>query len=144
MAVNIKDDGAGDDVMSEINVTPLVDVMLVLLVIFMVTAPLVNPGQIELPAVGSSTSPVVAPIEITVRADKTIWFRDRSTQDKEIEVVRFEIGPMVKKRQEKNANQAVVIAADKTLRYEEVIKVMDALREANVKRIGLLAKPRKG
>ena len=130
--------------MNQINVVPYIDVMLVLLVIFMVTAPLVNPGQIELPAVGSSTSPVVAPIEITVRADKTIWFRDRSTQDKEIEVVRFEIGPMVKKRQEKNANQAVVIAADKTLRYEEVIKVMDALREANVKRIGLLAKPRKG
>ncbi len=130
--------------MNQINVVPYIDVMLVLLVIFMVTAPLVNPGQIELPAVGSSTSPVVAPIEITVRADKTIWFRDRSTQDKEIEVVRFEIGPMVKKRQEKNANQAVVIAADKTLRYEEVIKVMDALREASVKRIGLLAKPRKG
>ncbi len=130
--------------MNQINVVPYIDVMLVLLVIFMVTAPLVNPGQIELPAVGSGTSQVVAPIEITVRADNTIWFRDRSTQDKEIEVVRFEIGPMVKKRQEKNANQAVVIAADKTLRYEEVIKVMDALREANVKRIGLLAKPRKG
>ncbi len=130
--------------MNQINVVPYIDVMLVLLVIFMVTAPLVNPGQIELPTVGSGTSQVIAPIEITVRADNTIWFRDRSTQDKEIEVVRFEIGPMVKKRQEKNANQAVVIAADKTLRYEEVIKVMDALREANVKRIGLLAKPRKG
>ena len=129
---------------NEINVVPYIDVMLVLLVIFMVTAPLVNPGQIELPGMGSSVSPVTAPIEITVRADKTIWFRDRSTPDKEIEVVRFEIGRMVKKRQEKNANQSVVIAADKTLPYDEVMKVMDALREANVKRIGLLAKPRKG
>jgi biopolymer transport protein TolR len=129
---------------NEINVVPYIDVMLVLLVIFMVTAPLVNPGQIELPGMGSSVSPVTAPIEITVRADKTIWFRDRSTADKEIEVVRFEIGRMVKKRQEKNANQSVVIAADKTLPYEDVMKVMDALREANVKRIGLLAKPRKG
>ena len=129
---------------NEINVVPYIDVMLVLLVIFMVTAPLVNPGQIELPGMGSSVSPVTAPIEITVRADKSIWFRDRSTADKEIEVVRFEIGRMVKKRQEKNANQSVVIAADKTLPYDEVMKVMDALREANVKRIGLLAKPRKG
>ena len=129
---------------NEINVVPYIDVMLVLLVIFMVTAPLVNPGQIELPGMGSSVSPVTAPIEITVRADKSIWFHDRSTTDKEIEVVRFEIGRMVKKRQEKNANQSVVIAADKTLQYDEVMKVMDALREANVKRIGLLAKPRKG
>ncbi len=129
---------------NEINVVPYIDVMLVLLVIFMVTAPLVNPGQIELPGLGSRVSPVTAPIEITVRADKSIWFRDRSTTDKEIEVVRFEIGSMVKKRQEKNTNQSVVIAADKSLPYEEVMKVMDALREANVKRIGLLAKPRKG
>jgi biopolymer transport protein TolR len=129
---------------NEINVVPYIDVMLVLLVIFMVTAPLVNPGQIELPGMGSSVSPVTSPIEITVRADKSIWFRDRSTTDKEIEVVRFEIGRMVKKRQEKNANQSVVIAADKTLPYDEVMKVMDTLREANVKRIGLLAKPRKG
>ena len=55
---------------NEINVVPYIDVMLVLLVIFMVTAPLVNPGQIELPGMGSSVSPVTAPIEITVRADK--------------------------------------------------------------------------
>ena len=130
--------------MNQINVVPYIDVMLVLLVIFMVTAPLVNPGQVELPGMGSSVGPVTAPIEITVRADKSIWFRDRSTTDKETEVVRFEIGSMVKKRQEKNNNQSVVIAADKTLPYEEVMKVMDALREASVKRIGLLAKPRKG
>jgi biopolymer transport protein TolR len=130
--------------MNQINVVPYIDVMLVLLVIFMVTAPLVNPGQVELPGMGSSVGPVTAPIEITVRADKSIWFRDRSTTDKEIEVVRFEIGSMVKKRQDKNTNQSVVIAADKTLPYEEVMKVMDALREASVKRIGLLAKPRKG
>ena len=130
--------------MNQINVVPYIDVMLVLLVIFMVTAPLVNPGQIELPGVGDSLSPVMGPMRITVRADKSIWFKDLSNEDKEIEVARFEIASMVKKRQEKNPSQAVVIAADKDLRYDEVIKVMDVLRAAKVKKIGLLAQPRKG
>ena len=130
--------------MNQINVVPYIDVMLVLLVIFMVTAPLVNPGQIELPGVGDSLAPVMGPMRITVRADKTIWLKDLASDEKEIEIARFEIAAMVKKRQEKNPSQAVVIAADKGLRYEEVIKVMDALREAKVKKIGLLAQPRKG
>ena len=130
--------------MNQINVVPYIDVMLVLLVIFMVTAPLVNPGQIELPGVGDSLAPVMGPMRITVRADKTIWLKDLASDEKEIEIARFEIASMVKKRQEKNPSQAVVIAADKGLRYEEVIKVMDALREAKVKKIGLLAQPRKG
>ena len=130
--------------MNQINVVPYIDVMLVLLVIFMVTAPLVNPGQIELPGVGDSLAPVMGPMRITVRADKTIWLKDLASDEKEIEIARFEIASMIKKRQEKNPSQAVVIAADKGLRYEEVIKVMDALREAKVKKIGLLAQPRKG
>ena len=130
--------------MNQINVVPYIDVMLVLLVIFMVTAPLVNPGQIELPGVGGSLAPVMGPMQITVRADKSIWFKDLATSDKEFEVARFEIAPMIKKRQEKNPSQAVVIAADKGLRYEEVIKIMDVLREAKVRKIGLLAQPRKG
>ena len=131
-------------VMNQINVVPYIDVMLGLLVIFMVTAPLVNPGQIELPGVGDSLAPVMGPMRITVRADKTIWLKDLASDEKEIEIARFEIASMIKKRQEKNPSQAVVIAADKGLRYEEVIKVMDALREAKVKKIGLLAQPRKG
>jgi biopolymer transport protein TolR len=129
---------------NEINVVPYIDVMLVLLVIFMITAPLVNPGQIELPQIGSSLGPPVAPIEITIRADGKMQLRDREVSVKEITVTRAEIAEMVKEKQTINPNQAVVIAADKSVRYEEVINVMDVLQQARVKKIGLLAKPRKG
>ena len=61
---------------SEINVVPYIDVMLVLLVIFMITAPLVNPGQIELPSVGSKLSAPVAPLTIEIRKDSTLWLKE--------------------------------------------------------------------
>ena len=54
--------------MNQINVVPYIDVMLVLLVIFMITAPLINPGQIELPQIGKSLAPPVAPLEEIGRA----------------------------------------------------------------------------
>jgi biopolymer transport protein TolR len=130
--------------MNQINVVPYLDVMLVLLVIFMITAPLVNPGQIELPQVGQSLTQAAQPLEITIKADHSLMIRDRSVSPKEIEVTRGEIVQMVKDKQAKNPAQAVVIAADKSVRYEEVINVMDVLQQAQVKKIGLLAKPRKG
>ena len=130
--------------MNQINVVPYIDVMLVLLVIFMITAPLVNPGQIELPQVGQSLAPPVLPIEITIRADGKIMLRDRAISATDRAVNRAEIADIVKEKQANNPNQAVVIAADKNVRYEEVINVMDVLQQAQIKKIGLLAKPRKG
>ena len=129
---------------SEINVVPYIDVMLVLLVIFMITAPLVNPGQIDLPQVGSSLATPIAPIEITIRADNTILLRDRASSAKDQEVTFSKIAEIVKQKQAKNPNQAVVIGADKNVSYGEVINVMDVLHQAQVKKIGLLAKPGKG
>jgi biopolymer transport protein TolR len=130
--------------MNQINVVPYIDVMLVLLVIFMVTAPLINPGQIELPTVGSNVSQPVLPIEVTLHADKTITIRDRAEFEAEKEIRRADLGRIIREKQKNAPDQPVVIAADRNLRYEEVVNLMDMLREAKVKKIGLLAKSRKG
>lgn len=128
--------------MSSINVVPYIDVMLVLLVIFMITAPLMNPGQIDLPSVGKSLAPPVAPLELIIKKDSSLALNDRSKGDRELVVSRDEMIALLKQKQAKNAQQAVVISADKNVRYEEVIKVMDMLQQQNIKRVGLLARTR--
>jgi biopolymer transport protein TolR len=133
---------SGRRLMNQINVVPYIDVMLVLLVIFMVTAPLVNPGQVDLPTVGKSSQPAVAPMEVSVRADESLWLRDRSTAGDEVRVDRAQLIRAIREKQQKNPEQAVVIAADKSVRYEAVLNVMDMLQQNQVKRVGLLAKPR--
>lgn len=125
--------------MNEINVVPYIDVMLVLLVIFMITAPLVNSGQIELPQIGKSLKPPVAPLEVIIKADKSLAFRDLALTTTEQKVNRDELIETIKQKQTKNKDQPVVIAADKNVRYEEVIKIMDILQKQNVKKVGLLA-----
>ncbi|MGH8752282.1 MAG: protein TolR, partial [Burkholderiales bacterium] len=125
--------------MNQINVVPYIDVMLVLLVIFMITAPLINPGQIELPQIGKSLAPPVAPLEVGIKANKTLLLRDRSTLQSERVVSQEELIQAIKEKQSKNPDQPVVIAADKNVRYEEVLKVMDVLQQNQVKKIGLLA-----
>lgn len=128
--------------MNQINVVPYIDVMLVLLIIFMITAPLVNPGQIELPSVGQSLKPPVAPLEISIKEKGKLLLRDLSSANKAEAVDRDELVRAVKEKQEKNFEQSVVINADKNVRYEEVLKVMDILQQNQVKKIGLLAKPK--
>lgn len=125
--------------MNEINVVPYIDVMLVLLVIFMITAPLVNSGQVELPQIGKSLKPPVAPLEVIIKADNSLTFRDLALTTKEQKVNRAELIEAIKQKQAKNTDQPVVIAADKSVRYEEVMKVMDILQKQNVKKVGLLA-----
>lgn len=132
----------GRRLMNQINVVPYIDVMLVLLVIFMVTAPLVNPGLIELPQVGKTSSPPVAPLEVAIHTDKTLWLRDRSKGAAESKVTRDELIKMIRQKQTQNPEQAVVIAADKDVRYEAVLDVMDMLQQNQVRKVGLLVKPR--
>ncbi|MEQ1629221.1 MAG: protein TolR [Gallionella sp.] len=124
--------------MNEINVVPYIDVMLVLLVIFMVTAPMMNPGQVDLPQLGKSIAPAVAPMEVIIKKDTTLAVRDHSKGEREFRVSRDELIAMLKARQGKQAEQAVVISADKNVRYEEVINVMDMLQQQNIQKIGLL------
>jgi biopolymer transport protein TolR len=124
--------------MNEINVVPYIDVMLVLLVIFMITAPLMNPGQIDLPSVGKSLAPPVAPLEVIIKKDNSLALRDHSRGSKESAVSREELISILKTRQQEQAEQAVVISADKSVRYEEVINVMDVLQQQHIKKVGLL------
>jgi biopolymer transport protein TolR len=129
--------------MNEINVVPYIDVMLVLLVIFMVTAPLMNPGQIDLPSVAKSLAPPRAPLEVIIKKDTTLALRDHAKGGEESRVSRNELISILKARQGKQAEQAVVISADKNVRYEEVITVMDQLQQQHIQKVGLLTQAKK-
>ena len=127
--------------MAEINVVPYIDVMLVLLIIFMVAAPLINPGQIDLPQVGAKLDPAVAPLEVRVRASGDLAVVDRNRSPDELRVNRARLLEIIRAAQKAQPDQAVVIAGDKAVRYEEVLKVMDLLQQGQVTRVGLLARP---
>ena len=125
---------------NQINVVPYIDVMLVLLVIFMVTAPLVSPGEIELPSVGSRLVAPVQPLEVTLRTDMSLMLRDQSTNTPAVRVTREDLVARIVARQAKQ-EQPVVVAADKGARYEDVLGVLDLLQRNGVKKVGLLARP---
>lgn len=128
--------------MNQINVVPYVDVMLVLLVIFMVTAPLITPGLVELPSVAKSSQPPEAPLEVIIRTDQTLLLRERvkgQSQDRNVGMP--QLIAAIREKQRRAPDQAVVISADKDVRYEAVLKVMDELQRADVKRVGLMVKP---
>jgi biopolymer transport protein TolR len=127
--------------MAEINVVPYIDVMLVLLIIFMVSAPLITPGQIDLPSVGQALNPAVAPLEVRLAKDGGIVIVDRQQGGTEQRVTKSQLIAAVKAIQAKNPEQAVVISADKKLPYENVIDALDALQKGQIKRVGLLVSP---
>jgi len=127
--------------MADINVVPYIDVMLVLLIIFMVAAPLINPGQIDLPQAAQKLDPAVAPLEVRVRADGELSVVDRNRSPEELRVNREQLVDFVRGAQGANPDQAVVIAGDKSVRYEEVLRVLDLLQQSRVRRVGLLARP---
>ena len=129
--------------MAEINVVPYIDVMLVLLIIFMVVAPSIQPGQIDLPSVGQSLNPTVAPLEIRIKRDGTISLVDRQKGGQEQTVARDNLLQAVRAIQVGHPDQAVVINADKNLKYDDVLRVMDSLQAGKIKRVGLLVKPDK-
>jgi biopolymer transport protein TolR len=133
---------SGRRLMNQINVVPYIDVMLVLLVIFMITAPLINPGQIELPSISKTSDPPTQPMEVSIRTDGTLWLRDRARSMEERRVSRNQLIAAIRQKQKQSPEQAVVIAADKDVRYEAVLEVMDMLQQNQVRRVGLLAKPR--
>ena len=125
---------------NQINVVPYIDVMLVLLVIFMVTAPLVSPGEIELPSVGSRLTAPVQPLVVTLRTDMSLMLRDQSTNSPAVRVTREDLVARIVARQAKQ-ELPVVVAADKGARYEDVLGVLDLLQRNGVKKVGLLARP---
>jgi len=127
--------------MAEINVVPYIDVMLVLLIIFMVAAPLINPGQIDLPQVGQKLDPAVAPLEVRVRPNGDLALVDPTRSTDELRVSRRQLLDYVRQAQGRHPGQAVVVAGDRKVAYEDVLAVLDVLQQGQVKRVGLLARP---
>src|SRR5690554_5669721 len=121
---------------NEINVVPYIDVMLVLLVIFMVTAPMITPGLIELPSVGSAAEVPAKPVEVEISEDGTIALRVRDAGANFEKINSQNLVSEVKSRI--SADTPVVIAADGRVPYDTVMKVMDQLRTSGVTRLGLL------
>jgi|SRR6185503_6506322 biopolymer transport protein TolR len=129
--------------MHEINIVPYVDVMLVLLVIFMVTAPLVTPAVIDLPSVGKASQPRIVPLEVYVKADQALVVRARDASGaiaNERTVSRAELAAVIKEARGKNAELSVLVGGDKAARYESVIQVMEELRKQGVQKVGLQVK----
>ena len=126
---------------NQMNVVPYIDVMLVLLIIFMVTAPLISPGTIDLPSVGRQlSSPPAPPLEITVRADRSLWLQDRAGGEPQRRVTRDDLVARIRARQRDNVEQSVVIAADKSVRYDDVIGIIDLLQQNQITKVGVLAR----
>ena len=126
---------------AQINVVPMIDVMLVLLVIFMVTAPFINPGQVELPSVGKTSQTPSQPLEIIIKESGEYLLRNRAMGNREQIVEKSELAAEITALHRASPDQPVVIAADKNVRYEEVMNTMTLLQKAQVTRIGLLARP---
>ena len=114
---------------------PFIDVMLVLLIIFMVTAPLITTGVVELPSVGKSSQRPARVVEVIVGSDEKL--RLRADQQEPAPVVLAQLVARVRERQGGDADVPVVISADKGVRYEHVVRVMDTLQRAGVRRVGL-------
>ena len=132
--------GRGRRTINEINMVPFIDVMLVLLIIFMVTAPLITPSVIDLPSVGKAAKQPDVVVQIIIGKDESLQIK---ANEKSSPVNLKDLVGAVKAAQGGDqakgvtTNSAVVISADKTVKYETVVKVMDVLQRAGVQRVGL-------
>jgi biopolymer transport protein TolR len=123
---------------SEINMVPFIDVMLVLLIIFMVTAPLITTGVVDLPSVGKAKQRPEHVIEVVVASDESVKLL---LDGKDLDGANLRnLAARVKQAQAGDATTPVVISADKGIKYESVVKVMDTLQRAGVQRVGLSVK----
>src|SRR3970040_17172 len=107
--------------MHDINVVPYIDVMLVLLVIFMVTAPLITPSVIDLPSVGKASQPRVVPVEVFVKADQGLVVRSRDAGGRIVDernVSRAELAKFLKAARAKNDELSVLVGGAKKARYQ--------------------------
>ena len=123
---------------SEINMVPFIDVMLVLLIIFMVTAPLITTGMVDLPTVGKSSQRPEHVVELVVASDASLRLRLDGTDRGAVTLAA--LPQRVLEAQQGVATTPVVISADRSVKYESVVKVMDTLQRAGVQRVGLSVK----
>ena len=120
---------------NEINMVPFIDVMLVLLIIFMVSAPLITTGVVDLPSVGRSKAQPQHVIHIVVGTDERLKLKIDQGEDQPLQMNR--LAERVKQAQAGQDQTPVVISADKAVKYEAVVKVMDVLQTAGIQRVGL-------
>ena len=125
-------------VINEINMVPFIDVMLVLLIIFMVSAPLIPSGTIDLPTVGKAKSTPDKVIEVSVAEDGALKLRVDGGEAQPVKLT--ELATRVSKLQAGSQNVPVVIAADRNVKYDKVMQAMDVLRKGGVQRVGLAVK----
>ena len=120
--------------MNEINMVPFIDVMLVLLIIFMVTAPMITPSVVDLPSVGKAGKQPDRVIQIVIAKDESLELTQKSKTTK---LGKNDVASAVKTAQDGDASVPVVISADRNVKYESVVKVMDTLQRAGIQRVGL-------
>jgi biopolymer transport protein TolR len=126
--------GRGRRTINEINMVPFIDVMLVLLIIFMVTAPMISPSVIDLPSVGKAAKQPDQVIQIVVQKDGSL----EMVNDAKTSKINFDsLANSVQLAQTGQTSSAVVISADRNVKYEMVVKVMDTLQRAGIQRVGL-------
>ncbi len=126
--------GRGRRTINEINMVPFIDVMLVLLIIFMVTAPMITPSMVDLPSVGKAAKQPDQVVQIVVQKDDSLeMVNDSKTQKINMD----SLANTIRIAQTGQANSAVVISADRNVKYEMVVKVMDTLQRAGIQRVGL-------
>ena len=126
--------GRGRRTISEINMVPVIDVMLVLLIIFMVTAPMITPSMVDLPSVGKAAKQPDQVIQIVVQKDESLQMVLESKTEK---INLDTLSATVQQAQSGQTNSAVVISADRNVKYETVVKVMDTVQRAGIARVGL-------
>ena len=136
---NVAHRGRRRRAMSEINMVPFIDVMLVLLIIFMVSAPLITTGVVDLPSVGAARQRPQHVVEVIVGADERLRLKRDGQQD-ETPVGIGQLALRVREAQGGDAQVPVVISAERSVRYEAVVRVMDSLQKAGVARVGLTVK----
>ncbi len=125
--------------MNEINMVPFIDVMLVLLIIFMVTAPLITTGVVDLPSVGVSKARPLSVVELIVGTDGKLRLKVDGKADAQ-PLTLAQLSERVKRAQGVDAKTPVVISADRNVKYEAVVEVMNRLQKAGVQRVGLSVK----
>ncbi|CAN5785669.1 MULTISPECIES: biopolymer transporter ExbD [unclassified Variovorax] len=130
--------GRGRRTINEINMVPFIDVMLVLLIIFMVTAPLITPSVINLPTVDRANKQPDKPIEIVIKSDDEVQIKkDPSTGTGGTSLPMTQIGAAAKAAQGGDDQRPVVISADKTVKYDTVVRAMNELKKIGIERVGL-------
>jgi biopolymer transport protein TolR len=125
---------------SHMNVVPYIDVMLVLLIIFMVTAPMFVPAVINLPSVGKAATVTKVPVEISLDNHGNYKIQQGSKQY----AVNGLDNTISEARKLAINDTPVVISADKSVEYDKVINVVDKLYSAGIKKVALVVKARNG